>query len=633
MTREEFDDLVHRVEKRYADRPGALRWLVVLLAAIGYASLLAWLSFIILISAGFFGLMFWAEVEAKIACAILGTIILFGGGYAVLSALLVRVPHPEGRPVTRKETPALFRVLDELQAELNSQPFHKVLIEPDCNAAVVQVPRLGFFGWQRNYLLIGMPLLEGLSRDQMRAVLAHEFTHLSREHGRMTHWLYRLRRSWQEIFNQLSRPQVRSHLSLRPLVIKFVHFFWPRFNAHAFVLSRANEYEADAMSARLTGAQNAASALLRVSVVSSQMEERLWPDIFRLANENPEPPGNVFEKLREEIRSGFTLEDGAKWIAERLKMASTNSDTHPCLTERLQALKVAPGNSEAPPDQSAAEALLGSALPAIRDDVQKHWSKQIRDKWRDRHARANALKHRLSSIDQAPVPAMDVDRLWDKAAALLDLEGAKTAIPLLRQIVEARPSHAPAQFHLGRLLLDDSDSAGITNLEQAMELDENCTPQACSILHNYYRFAGQSAQLRELDARMDRYEQALKASHAERSSITAKDTFIEHGLGDAELQALRAELQPELRIVRAHLARKELKHFPRQRLFVLCVHPCTPWHGFSNGDLDRALVNRLMTKVKLPGRLMILTPSGKYRSLARKLTTVPSVEIFTRQQS
>jgi hypothetical protein len=152
------------------------------------------------------------------------------------------------------------------------------------------------------------------------------------------------------------------------------------------------------------------------------------------------------------------------------------------------------------------------------------------------------------------------------------------------------------------------------------------------LLHQYYRAAGQAAQLRELDARMDRHEKSLAASHAERREVKASDTFISHGLTDTELQILREELQPELRILRAHLARKELKHFPTQRLFVLCVYSRRAWHGFPDKDLDRALVTRLSQKLKLPGRLMVFTPTGSFRAVAQKVARVPDAETFHRNQ-
>jgi hypothetical protein len=317
-------------------------------------------------------------------------------------------------------------------------------------------------------------------------------------------------------------------------------------------------------------------------------------------------------------------------LSEGLKMTSTNSDTHPCLTERLRALQVAPENLVNPPAQSAAEALLGPALDAIREDVQKRWARDIEKKWRERHARANALKDRLSSIEQVPALAADVDRLWDKAIALLDLEGGKAAAPLLQEIIALRTDHILAHFHLGRLLLEENKPEGISHLERAMELDENFLPQACGLLHQHYRASGQAAQLRELDARMDRHEKSLTASQAERREVKASDTFIAHGLSDAELQTLRDELQPELRILAAHLARKELKYFPTQRLFVLCIHSRRGWHGLADKELDHTLVSRLSQKLKLPGRLMVFSPTGSFRALARTVEQVPGAEVFRR---
>jgi Zn-dependent protease with chaperone function len=96
--------------------------------------------------------------------------------------------------------------------------------------------------------------LDGLTPEEFQAVLAHELAHLSREHGRFGRWIYRLRRSWSQVFEQLSRPRGQGEVSLRPLIVKFIDWFWPRFNAYAFVLSRTDEYEADAMAARVAPA-------------------------------------------------------------------------------------------------------------------------------------------------------------------------------------------------------------------------------------------------------------------------------------------------------------------------------------------------------------------------------------------
>jgi hypothetical protein len=162
MTHQEFDVLVQQVESDIGRDPDRLRKKVAGLAIIGFAGVLAPVGIVLLFASAFvIPQLLWAR-EAWGLSVIAGLILLIGGWLA-LRPLFVRLPPPEGRKVTRTEAPALFADLDELRAHLRSAPFHHVLFIPECNAAVAQRPRLGVFGWYRNYLLIGLPLMEALS--------------------------------------------------------------------------------------------------------------------------------------------------------------------------------------------------------------------------------------------------------------------------------------------------------------------------------------------------------------------------------------------------------------------------------------------------------------------------------------
>jgi Zn-dependent protease with chaperone function len=653
MTREEFDNLVRAVETGIGRHPSALRWRVAWLALLGYGLLLTGLFLVVLLAAGFFAVMYWTDLQGKIVCGVAGVVILFGGGWVVLRALLVRVPPPEGVPVQRDEAPALFALLDDLRSRLRSVPFHHVRLVPVHNAGVVQVPRLGLLGWSSNYLLLGLPLMDGHSPNEIHAILAHEFAHLSRQHGRFSHWIYRLRRSWETIFEQLSRPQVRGQVSLRPLIVRCVDFFWPRFNAHAFVFSRANEYEADAVAARLAGADEMAGALMRLAVHDRVLDQKFWPDLWQLANSQAQPPSDVLTRLRDALRAEPSPEDRERWLAEALRLPTTNADTHPCLTDRLRALGRLPerghsyppvsespttqtGGQECPrsvaaPATSAAQVLLGPALDQFRAKAETLWGNGIKDRWAARHAKAGALSHRLASLDQAvPDPAADADSLWERAMVLLDLKGDEAVEPILRQVLSLRPDHVPANFHFGRILLEKGRDEGETHVERAMAEDDEIVPRACALLHQHYRRAGRPDRLHEIELRLDRYEKDLEASRAERREVNASDPLIPHGLSPEELRALRETLAADPDLAVAELARKELRHFPKQKLFLLCVRRLRPWHRLPNADRDQALVNRLTQTVRLPGRVLIFTRSGGFSSLARKLRTVAGVEVFRR---
>ena len=313
MTREQFDILVGQVEERFKNRAQELRNRTAFWAFVGYAGFVCWLLMVVLFAALFLVPAVKIPFEDSFLLFIIGGAVLGVGGWAVLRVLWMRVKPPQGRVVTRAEVPALFATLDQLRQALNCVPFHQVLIISECNAAVSQKPRLGVFGWHRNYLLLGLPLMENLTPEEFRAVLAHEFAHLSRSHGRFGNWIYRLRYSWAVVFEGMNKPRPEGQASLRPLINKYVDWFWPQFNAHAFVLSRSNEYEADRIAATLTSTKAAASALGRVALAARFYEEKFLPDIWLRANQEPTPPKDIFKLYWADMQKAAASEQVQLW--------------------------------------------------------------------------------------------------------------------------------------------------------------------------------------------------------------------------------------------------------------------------------------------------------------------------------
>ncbi len=634
MSREEFDLLVRQVESGVGRDGPRLRRRVAFWAIVGYAGFISAFALVPLFAALF---LVPASVLGKEGWLLwlAGGITLVIGGWDAGKSLWIRGEPPAGREVKRAEAPALFKMLDELRRQLDSRAFDRVLLVVDYNASVVQTPRLGLLGWWRSDLLVGLPLMDSLSEQQFRAVLAHEFAHHSRQHGRLGHSLYRLRRAWEHVFAKLNQQGAGGTFSLRALLGKFVDWFWPRFNAHAFVYSRACEHEADATAARLVGVHPTASALIRIRVIGRLIDETFWPATWLRVKSEPAPPKDVLHLLTELARREPVASDCTGLVAEALRGTTTNAETHPCLHARLQALGATAGKESrlswphADPVRSA-DTLLRDAAATIRADLQTHWEARCTQAWRERHGKSNALQHRLSALASHESSDHDADALWDKARAVLELEGPAVAEPLLRRVIALRPAHGPAQFCLGRHLLESGDRSGETHLEAAASADEELLPEVCNVLHAHFRAEGDTLRLRGLDARMDKFENARAESHRERGSVTARDSFIAHSLSEEEMAVLRVTLAAQPELHSAFLAQKQLVNFPKQRLFVLCVATAPAWHRFPRRDRDEQLARRVAQAVQLPGRMLVCAPHGSFRPVAKSVRSVPGAAIFRR---
>src|SRR5262249_43481952 len=152
---------------------------VFLLILLAYSFILLILLFALALLAGI-GLFLWGVLRVghgsgmfalvKILIPVtIGVLILVA---AILRSLWVHVPEPPGMGLEREQAVPLFLEIDRLRTRLGVPRFHRVILTDDLNAAVVQVPRLGIFGWQKNFLMIGVPLMLVLPPEEFQAVLA-----------------------------------------------------------------------------------------------------------------------------------------------------------------------------------------------------------------------------------------------------------------------------------------------------------------------------------------------------------------------------------------------------------------------------------------------------------------------------
>jgi Zn-dependent protease with chaperone function len=88
-------------------------------------------------------------------------------------------PEPmAGVELDRRPQPAFWAVVDDLADRMQTERPQRVVVNGTVNAAVTQV------GGHRE-MVIGLPLLAGMSRDELVSVLAHELGHFASGHTRV----------------------------------------------------------------------------------------------------------------------------------------------------------------------------------------------------------------------------------------------------------------------------------------------------------------------------------------------------------------------------------------------------------------------------------------------------------------
>jgi Zn-dependent protease with chaperone function len=232
-----------------------------------------------------------------------------------------------GIEVTEAEEPRLWATIREVAASLATDPPAHVYLVPDVNAFVFQRSRfMGLVPGER-VMGIGVPLLEVLSPDELRGVLAHEFGHYTGGDTRLGPLVYRGRASIGRTIHHLGDNVIAT-------VFRAYGKLYLRVSQ---AVSRRQELDADANAAHLVGSATHASALRKVHVSAAVFDE--FVDLYAVPLwENGARPKTLYEGFRRFHDDPEHAEALTKAVAEMAKEAGDRYDSHPPLGARLAAL-------------------------------------------------------------------------------------------------------------------------------------------------------------------------------------------------------------------------------------------------------------------------------------------------------
>jgi Zn-dependent protease with chaperone function len=613
-----FTALSSRFETQVRSLPGLYKLRLLGLALLGYGFLTAVLAGVVLTLAVLAYLVF-AGHAAVVAKLLIPLAVLI---YAIVRALWVRLPPPDGIALTPQNAPGLFGFLRELRRAARGPRIHRVLLNEDMNASIVQIPRLGVFGWHRNYLVIGLPILQALTPQQAKAVIAHEFGHLAGAHGKFSSWIYRIRKTWAQLAEQIAARSQWSAFIFRG----FFGWYVPYFNAYSFALARANEYEADRLAAEIAGAEHAGAALIGVEMKAQRLSQKFWVSLQRQVERLPEPEVPPHTAMGRFFASADGT-GGQDELQTLLKRETGFADTHPSLADRLKALGVAP-QPAAPVAESAAVAFLGEALPELVQQMDMRWRSWAMPRWQQGYSEAAAARSDFQALqEKARLGPLDLSERRDLAKLTERFEDGAAAEPLYRALLVEHPADVVANYFLGRLLLSRGDEGGIALINAAMDVDASAVLPGCDLIFGYLQDQGRIEEAARYRERWIERHDLLQHDQSERSHLAERDRLLPHRLASEALADLVEQLRERREVQRAYLVEKEMTAFPERPLLIIALQTAL-WPASRNVPPD--LESILGRELRLPNEVLIVRLDWRQHRLLKKVKRVPAALIFRR---
>ena len=268
--------------------------------------------------------------------------------------------------ITEAEQPELFAMIDELVSEIKTDFPQKVFLSHNVNASVFYNSSFwSMFLPVRKNLQIGIGLINSLTKQELKAILAHEFGHFSQRSMKVGSYVYNVNNIiYNMLYNNESINSIQNkmanlsgYIALTLYISTFsirgiqtiLQKLYDYININYMALSREMEFHADAVSVNVSGSKALADGLLRISFANysfdtatyfyeRKMSENFLPqDIYQ-----DQKSVSLFlaKKNKYEIVNGFpqiTIDAGAKYNKSKLNIEDQWA-SHPSTEDRVNAI-------------------------------------------------------------------------------------------------------------------------------------------------------------------------------------------------------------------------------------------------------------------------------------------------------
>ena len=293
----------------------------------------------------------------------LGVLVVVGG---LVASLFRRVRHADpSRRVGMEEMPLLWQTIREVAQLLHTAPVHHIFLTYGVDVAVMERGSLltRLRGKGQRTLILGLGGLYGMTRGQLRAILAHEYGHFDNKDtpgGRLASQV------------SLSIHWMSENLAGRGLLTWLNPVWWftigyyRLFKGITLASSRLSEILADRQAALACGSLCLSSAILHLMRRDLEFVLQLDGEVNR-AHAAQEGLNNLYHLPP---LSSSEVREVERTLAELLHCPSSPSDSHPAPNDRFALIRLVQGPNPAADDPRPALELLSGAAPAALEQLE-----------------------------------------------------------------------------------------------------------------------------------------------------------------------------------------------------------------------------------------------------------------------
>lgn len=313
----------------------------------------------------------WLTVIIALGIGIMGGLVLYFNFKFIFN--IFKPYESIGTEIYENDHPELFKLINKTAEEVGIKKPKKVYLTDQINASVSysnQIQSL-LFPTRKN-LTIGIGLLHGVSTNELKGIIAHEFGHFSQKSMTIGSHVGNANRVIYDIlYNNQSVKNVIDDLSSLNSIIGFISIgalgytkvieiilrkIYSKLDFNYLALSREMEYHADQIATNIVGIETMSKPLLRIELYDFSYNKLI--EFYLRNHEDGKFTENVYQNLNQlidlyiknfnlEIENNLAIVDEYQFSQNHSKLQIDNLWTsHPEMEDRLANINSTNKHSE-----------------------------------------------------------------------------------------------------------------------------------------------------------------------------------------------------------------------------------------------------------------------------------------------